>query len=332
MNASISVIIPTFNRKHLLARTLESIFSQSLQASEIIVVDDHSTDGTLDWLKRGYQDKLICLTSKGKGPGAARNTGMSRATGKYLKFFDSDDVMTRNMLQTQYELLQNSARDFVVSPYFFAVEENGKWFPKDDVILNYNPLKSEQPIWHYMMIDGLFIPIPAILFRKELLEEVGPWREDVTAYEDWDYLFRISLREAKLLHTNACALIYRLHGGQTTGRHFSDKQRDIDKIRVLTDLFEKYIKTDQRFNSYRRFFFRNKFYQANRAMPDLKEVSDLIPSYNKFLHRLGWQWLRTRLKLGRLKTGTDWQPCHGPVASMEKINYYLSLCISGQLK
>ena len=103
---NISIIIPTYNRRHLIGTTIDNLLQQTHPAHEIIVVDDYSTDGTVEWLNTTYGNKLIVLTNKGKGPGAARNTGFQASTGNYIKFFDSDDVMTHNTLEEQLQALQ----------------------------------------------------------------------------------------------------------------------------------------------------------------------------------------------------------------------------------
>src|SRR5690554_216154 len=128
---NISIIIPTYNRRHLIGTTIANLLKQTQPAYEIIVVDDHSTDGTIDWLNKTYGDKLKVLKNKGYGPGAARNTGYKGSTGNYIKFFDSDDVMTTNTLKVQLESLKVSGKNFVTSPYLYGKESNGQWEPTD---------------------------------------------------------------------------------------------------------------------------------------------------------------------------------------------------------
>lgn len=94
-----SVIIPTYNRLPLLKEALESVFSQTFTDYEIIVVDDGSTDGTLEML-RCYGKKIQLLNQKNSGPGAARNLGASVAKGEYLAFLDSDDIWMPWALET----------------------------------------------------------------------------------------------------------------------------------------------------------------------------------------------------------------------------------------
>lgn len=321
----ISVIIPTFNRQELLGVTLDNILRQSLPPEEIIVVDDHSQDGTTEYVRRKFEGRVSVLLNKGKGPGAARNTGMAAATGSYIKFFDSDDLMTSNMLKSQYDALLRSEARFVYSPYFFASQSEEGWHANDHVLLNYFPFDSEYPLWHYMMIEGLFITIPGMLFKKDFLEEIGPWREDVIAYEDWDYLFRISLVEPFPAHTNSCSFLYRLHGGQTTDRHFSNDQRDLDKKKVMEDLYANFIRNDDRFTSFHRLFFRNKLFQLYRITPPGHALKDSLLEYNTPFQSLAWLALRMKLKFGRIKTGTNWQPCHGPLESQHQWEKYLEM-------
>ena len=324
--SAISIIIPTFNRKALLAETLDSILKQTLPASEIIVVDDHSTDGTLEFLKEIYHDKVITLTNKGKGPGAARNTGMEVATGDYIKFFDSDDLMTNNTLEVQYELKHTSGKGFVYSPYFYATQRSsGEWKQTELAILNYFPFDERKPLHYWMAVENLFITIPGMLFKRALLDAVGSWREDVTASEDWEYLWRISLLEPRPAHTNACAFLYRVHGQQTTESNFSNVQRDVDKVIVLEEILNSAVK-DQHVSSKEIKFIENKLFQLYRTHKGANiELERRLEKYDSFSNKLNWQRFRLDQKLGRLKTKTNWQPCHGPLVSEDQFREYMKM-------
>ena len=86
-----SVVIPTFNRAPLLAAALESVFAQEFPAREVIVIDDGSTDGTLESLAR-FGARVTVLRQANRGPAAARNAGLAQARGEYVAFLDSDDL------------------------------------------------------------------------------------------------------------------------------------------------------------------------------------------------------------------------------------------------
>ena len=85
-----SVVIPTHNRAGFLPETLESVFAQEERDFEILIVDDGSTDGTPEILKR-YAGRIEILRQENRGPAAARNLGIARARGEYVAFLDSDD-------------------------------------------------------------------------------------------------------------------------------------------------------------------------------------------------------------------------------------------------
>ena len=98
-----SVVLPTYNRAHLIAQTLKSIFDQTFFDFEVIVVDDGSTDGSDSVVQQFPNAKL--LRQKNAGPGQARNTGASAAKGKYLAFLDSDDLWLPWALKTYHQVL-----------------------------------------------------------------------------------------------------------------------------------------------------------------------------------------------------------------------------------
>ena len=307
-NSTISIIIPTYNRRHLIGTTIDNLLQQTHPAHEIIVVDDHSTDGTVEWLKTTYGNKLIVLTNKGKGPGAARNTGFRASTGNYIKFFDSDDVMTHNTLEEQLHALQASQKQFITGPYTYGQQINEQWQPTNNLLINYHGFPKSKPLYHWM-IWGLFIPIPGMLFKRSFLEEVGPWPEECITSEDWAYLWRMALREPYPAHTNKCYFIYRVHEAQSTGSNFDNQKRDKEKFQILNEIYQHDVKHGN-FTLWQKALFRNKFYQIARVTKDPAFRKELLQAAGPG-QSLIWQYYRTKMKIGRVKTKSDWQPMHG---------------------
>jgi glycosyltransferase involved in cell wall biosynthesis len=324
MTPAISIIIPTYNRLELLKETLQSIFRQTLQASEIIVVDNGSSDGTVEWLKKTHQNKVMVIQNTMNTPGAARNKGLEAATGKYIKFFDSDDLMTNNTLEVQATVLDQSDRGFIYGPYFYAKRnESGEWQQTDPAILNYYPFDTSKPLHYWMAVKNLFITIPGMLFKRALIDEVGSWREDVVASEDWDYLWRLSLLEPQPAHANECAFLYRVHGRQTTEDNFDHSQRDMDKIRVLEDVI-KSARQHKKVQKKESLYLSNKLYQVWRINNKRKvSTAGELAKYNTLYSRLLWQKIRVEQKKGRIVSGTNWQPCHGPLISEKAFERYV---------
>jgi glycosyltransferase involved in cell wall biosynthesis len=305
----ISVIIPTYNRLELLKITLASLAAQQGEKAEWIVVDDHSTDGTWEYLQSLTDENLVVLRTQGKGPGAARNTGLGVAQGNFVKFFDSDDVLTINSLDAQLRVLQPTSHGLVYSPYVQARWTNGQW-RQADVVLQYRPLPAGCG-WHDCMRRGFFTFVSSMLFRRELLREVGPWRTDLIAYEDWDFLWRVGSVVANGAFTNECAIIYRLHGNQTTGNVMNNKTRDADKLRCLETILN--LKTISQTD---RLWLRMEHRHTRKQHQSVE--NDWI------LEALG-AYKRLSNKLERWLTGTNWERMHGPCANREVFERYIAL-------
>lgn len=116
----VSIIIPVFNRALLLAATLDSIVNQTMADWECILVDDHSTDESIEIMER-YQSIdsrfkiFIRPDSKSKGANSCRNFGFIKSEGKYVKWFDSDDIMLPDHLAIAYRELTSNNVDFVIT-------------------------------------------------------------------------------------------------------------------------------------------------------------------------------------------------------------------------
>jgi len=121
-NPLISVVIPTYNREHCVRQSLDSVFGQTFKDFEVIVVDDGSTDGTVEILK-SYGDRIRLICQKNAGAGAARNTAIRVAQGKYVAFLDSDDQWRPEKLEVQMGFIAKYGAKVC---YSRCVGENGE--------------------------------------------------------------------------------------------------------------------------------------------------------------------------------------------------------------
>src|ERR1700759_5182615 len=106
----VSVVIPTFNRRHLILRALQSVVEQTYPHLEVIVVDDASTDGTVEFLESKHFNVplRVIRIEQNSGPSAARNKGIACASGKYVALLDSDDYWLPGKLARQVEVAERS--------------------------------------------------------------------------------------------------------------------------------------------------------------------------------------------------------------------------------
>src|SRR5690554_4822797 len=114
----VSVIIPVYNAEDFIDSCLMSVFEQDYKNLEVIVVDDGSIDASQEKIK-SYGDKIKFEYQVNSGAPKARNLGLSIATGKYVKFLDSDDVLEKNIISRQVEKMEGlSERDIVYGDYY----------------------------------------------------------------------------------------------------------------------------------------------------------------------------------------------------------------------
>ncbi len=186
--STVSVIIPTYNRAKVICRAVESALGQTYPAVEIVVVDDGSTDNTLEMLKKyGERIRLICQPNGGAG--AARNAGLRVATGDYVDFLDSDDYFLPTKLEEQVAYLdENPQIDIAlcglrhISADDESVCDEYIQSPVDNIL--------NELLWK--SIYGLFPPHIALL-RRRCFEKVEGFDTSLAMREEQDLWLRMTL-------------------------------------------------------------------------------------------------------------------------------------------
>ena len=185
----VSVIIPTFNRAHIIERAIESVRQQTFQDWECLVVDDHSTDNTKEFIEK-YKSKdsriKYFINERTKGANGARNTGIIHAKGIYISFLDSDDCWHRNMLEKQMEkYMSDPSISCVYSKIQTIVNENDK-HPWDI----FKGLQGN--IYKEVLIQGYMSPTITLSVEKKCFEKIGMFDTTLPACQDDDMCFRLA--------------------------------------------------------------------------------------------------------------------------------------------
>jgi glycosyltransferase involved in cell wall biosynthesis len=190
----VSVVIPVYNRAHLIARAISSALTQSYKRVEIIVVDDASTDGLGATLAVFADTRLRCVTHPvNRGAAGARNTGVEAARGEFVAFLDSDDFWYPDKLAHQIAAMRDQ------SP-----EVAGHVCAYDCIKIGY-PARRITPNWRAQTFrrSQLFGctcgPGTTLLCRRDIFAAVGPLDEKLRRLEDWDWLLRLSAAGYRLL-------------------------------------------------------------------------------------------------------------------------------------
>ena len=225
----ISVVIPAHNRAELLPLTVRSLLAQSLPATEIIVVDDGSTDRTAE-VAESFGEPVRVIRQENAGPAAARNRGFQESTGEFIHFFDSDDIALPNKHERQFRALQQSGADIAYGPWVKgAITENG--FKPENQVLQQRDLPKGNLI-EALLTYWSVVP-HACLFRRSIVEQVGGFPEQLRVAEDQLMFLRCLLAGARVVHSPGTLELYRSSGaGKLTAddarsktRHFHDWAR-----------------------------------------------------------------------------------------------------------
>lgn len=302
---TVSVIIPVKNRASLLKTTLHNILNQMHQPYEIFVIDDASTDHLPEVVSQ-FEGRVQFFQNPGNGPGAARNFGLTKAKGKYIQFFDSDDLMTCDKLAIQVKALEESNADMAYGPYVQATEQvDGSWL-QNDVVMQQFALPEGKSLASVLLMGWNCIT-QSCLFRSQFLRAAKPWNEQLITHEDYLYLFDLSLQSPKLIHTPGAGVIYRQHGAQSTASNTHTLSRAYDKLQVLMHMLQHWPKA----SAYNRMLFFGRCYLT--AFHFRLNGGDL-GVFKRFLgtkFRLASYLYRWHNKRERLLTGTNWETMHG---------------------
>ncbi len=180
----ISIIIPNFNRGELLSSTLDSIISQSYYNWEVLVVDDGSTDNSIEvGLKYAGLDKRITIIKRDRVPSGApvcRNIGLEKSTGDYIIFLDSDDIMAEGCLEQRANIIkQDPDNDFWVFPMWVFTDK------PNEAKNVWNIETSQSDLSRFLSLDAVW-QTSGPIWNKKVVQQIGAFNEKLTCWQDVD--------------------------------------------------------------------------------------------------------------------------------------------------
>jgi glycosyltransferase involved in cell wall biosynthesis len=194
-----SVVIPAFNASAFVTKAIESVLLQTYPHVEVIVVDDGSSDGTMQVLLP-YENQIQIYRQRNKGPAAARNQALAAVRGQYIMFLDADDSILPQKLSKQVQLLErNPAIGWTYCDIEYVNGEGQRLYLASERF-SYANRTSLDGILFDQILRGNFIPVHAPLIRRDSLFAVAPFDEDkrLIGVEDWDLFLRLSSRYVAL--------------------------------------------------------------------------------------------------------------------------------------
>lgn len=219
--ASVAVIIPAFNREHLIRETLESVLAQNLPADEIIVVDDGSTDNTAA-VAASYPGVQV-LRQSNCGESAARNHAVRTAKSEWVAFLDSDDVWRPDKLQVQMAALARTPGYDACTCNAIQMADPGDPKGFEMPPLNLPPSDQIAP----GLRGSVRLPPGTVVVRRQLVLDVGGFDPEARYAEDWEFWLRLAGAGCRFLLCPEPLLLIRTHGSNLSNDSWKMMEAEI---------------------------------------------------------------------------------------------------------
>ena len=215
----VSIIIPAYNSEKYLAEAISSALDQTWPNKELIIVDDGSTDGTLEIARKFESETVRVFYQDNKGASGARNKGLQEARGQFIQFLDGDDLLSPDKIALQMAaLLQSQGKIAACGTVHFmdgTPHEQGTPTPNEDDFL----FSDDDPA--HFLINSLggfkeiapIIAVHAWLTPRTIIDKAGKWNEELTIDDDGEFFSRVILSSTGIIKT----------GGTSYYRKFDDR-------------------------------------------------------------------------------------------------------------
>ncbi|MDQ6950343.1 MAG: glycosyltransferase [Mariprofundales bacterium] len=214
----VTVIIPTYNYGHYLARALDSVLNQSYANIEIIVVDDGSTDNT-SAVMQAYAGQVVYIQQKNQGAAAARNRGLLAAQGDYICFLDADDMYhADNIAEKMAYLEKHAAVDWCYSNWAWVNDAGQEVMYGDEPEVSLAHIKAEGDVLA-LALQGYRLGTNVFMFRRTLVNRLQGFDVHLKVLEDYDYYLRAASLSPLGYIDKVLCLIYQHEGSLGTGCH-----------------------------------------------------------------------------------------------------------------
>ena len=225
----ISVIIPIYNSEKTIRETIDSVLNQSFADFELIVINDGSSDSSLEIISNIEDDRIKVFSYPNAGISVSRNRGISHAQGEFIAFLDHDDLWTSDKLELQLKALQENPQAAVAYSWVNLIDESSKFLRQG------SRLQDNKNIYGKLLLMSLFDTASNPLIRRSALIEVGGFDESIFGPEDWDIFIRIAARY-DFVEVYQVQVLYRQISGSASSNVFRQETECLKVIERSFDL------------------------------------------------------------------------------------------------
>jgi len=284
-NELISVIVPAYNEEKRIKKCVDSILNQTYKNLELIVINDGSTDNTIDILNGINDTRLKIITIKNHGQGYARNLGIKKSKGKLITFVDSDDYISVTMIDKLYSNLIENDSDISICNILKL--EGNKKIPFKNINLFFDDNNINYMISHPGPVGRLY--------KKSLFVDNSIYFLEKCIYEDLGTIPLIGLYAKKISYIDECLYYYLIRPNSSMNQlKYSSKLNDIFKVMEhLNSSFEKF-----EFKYYDVIEYLNVehlLYSAYMRFNGFKEGKDSCKYISEYINQNYPNWRHNRI-------------------------------------
>jgi glycosyltransferase involved in cell wall biosynthesis len=291
----VSIIVPCFNAEKWIRESIESCLQQSYPLIEIIVIDDGSTDRSLEIIK-SYQGKVIWETGPNRGGNYARNRGFSLSKGEYIQYLDADDYFAPDKIEKQVKCLEETKADIVYGDVTYQHH-----LPDGKIVLepaHFLGISGEHTdVLESLLAYGCLPPV-AYLFRRETILKSRGWDETLKAAQDRDFLISLLLNNAKIVYQFGFDSVYRRYGNITVST--ANKRLLVKSFCTVLEKAEKKLISSRKYElNYQTALASSYYFLFQKYGKNISFVESLL-LLNKFLYKSAKIPIKSRKNKDRL--------------------------------
>jgi glycosyltransferase involved in cell wall biosynthesis len=302
MLPQVSILIPCYNADRWIAQAIDSALAQTYPHKEVIVVDDGSTDRSLEIIQ-GFGDRIRWETGENRGGNAARNRLLELSTGEWLQYLDADDYLLPDKVERQIQFWQGSTlagtnADVIYSPHI-TEESAHPSVVHTAAAIAHHPLPHD--LW-LLVIQWQLPQTGSLLLRKQALIDIEGWREALKHCQDYDLYIRLLMANQQFVYCPYAGAVYRWWcSGTVTHRKIAEIYRD--RLGIQTAI-ESYLSASGQLSPVRkdalnqaRFEYARRIYAWDQSWaiqvaaeirdnhPDFEPAPQVAPSFYRQIYK-----------------------------------------------
>ena len=241
----VSLIVPTFNRRRWIGECLDAVSQQTYPNTETLVIDDCSSDGTIEWLRseQRYAFAQLHVQPQNAGASEARNKGVSICNGELITFIDSDDLLEPEHLETAVRAFNDNPRlglfccdARMIGPEGDFLHDGRTWHDINSEIKKYPVRSGLRTLKDVFLFSNSF---PGFTLRRDVYEKLGGLDQSIFPLDDYDLALRVAGSGYDVYYCHQPLARYRDHGGNSSGAANGIKVGE-QKLRCLQQTLDRF--------------------------------------------------------------------------------------------